>query len=159
MEYRSAVSSYFLLANYELFCRKPSTPDNMEHNRFEHQSQISTEVHIPLFVKKIKKPNSPKVFPSAARPSSLKTRRFPNRPHGRRGFVGITMFCDSFSESKSDYNSRGGEQSNPQYSNRKHCRNKQVSCSINFFMDFPPQFLVITKSGTCQVLSIRFDHQ
>ena len=33
-------------------------------------------------------PNIPKVHPSAARPSLLKTRRFPSPPHGGFGFVG-----------------------------------------------------------------------
>jgi hypothetical protein len=45
---------------------------------------------------KIRKPNPPKVHPSAARPSSLKTRRFPPPPHEGFGFIGIKFFITEF---------------------------------------------------------------
>jgi hypothetical protein len=42
-----------------------------------------------------KKAELPKVYSSAARPSSQKTRRFPPLPHERFGFV-VSAFIDNF---------------------------------------------------------------
>jgi len=41
-----------------------------------------------------KKPNLPRIYPSAARPSFFpkKTRRFPSPPHERVGFIGNILF-------------------------------------------------------------------
>ena len=65
---------------------------------------IQTFRHRPLHDLKTKSQANQRVRPSAARPSSIKTRRFPSLPHGKFGFIGkvilLDLFCLNFNRSQ-----------------------------------------------------------